>query len=96
MTPYKYSKYEYKYNYKKCGAIDFLDISHDASLIYDYSTSKIWRQYNRSVLINIQIKFKSTNPWKVLFVYCIMLSLVSRLRSVYMCQNIDAVSNHDL
>ena len=40
MTPYKYSKYEYKYNYKKCGAIDFLDISHDASLIYDYSTSK--------------------------------------------------------
>ena len=46
MTPYKYSMYEYKYNYKKCGAIDFLDISHAASLtymyMYDYSTSKIW------------------------------------------------------
>ena len=25
-----------------------------------------------------------------------MLSLVSKLRGVYMCQNIDAVSNHDV
>ena len=42
MTPYKYSKYEYKYNYKKCGVIDFLDISRDVRLVYDYYTSKIW------------------------------------------------------